>query len=237
MQIMSTNNNLVKQVSKLSKRKYREQSKQYLVFGKTLVNEALKAKHVSSVFYTDKDEYECEYKYAVSKAVMHKLVGEQVNTNVCAVCNYKSQALVNANTLLLDNIQDPGNLGTMIRSAKAFGFKNVVIGDGCVDLYNPKTIRSMQGVHFSMNIISSNLEHYLANSSNKLLTTFLDEPSQSLPPAHENSYFDLLVGNEGQGVDKRFKAYPHRNIIIDIDYESLNVAVAASILMHKIKEL
>ncbi len=231
--LVSTQNKKVKQLSKLSKRKYRLESNEYIVFGQTIVNEAIASGVVKEIFSTSKQErYDVT---SVSEEVMHKIVGE-ANTKIAALCSMEQSSFDEGSTLILDNIQDPGNLGTMIRSAKAFGINNIFLGTGTVDLYNPKVLRSMQGVNYHVNINQGDIEQYLKNSSNQLITTFLDEPSTSISALDKSSAFDIMFGNEGHGLDPKYKKFEGQNIVLDIDFESLNVAIAAGIIMYNLRE-
>ncbi len=230
--ILSTQNKRVKHLSKLSKRKYRYDNDEYIVFGQTIVEEAIKANVVKEVFCVQDANYQGTI---VSSEVMHKIVGE-ANTKIAAVCKMVDSEFDQQSTLILDNVQDPGNLGTMIRSAKAFGINNIYLGTGTVDLYNPKVLRSMQGVNYYVNIKSGDIEEYLKISSNNLITTFLDEPSTNISALDKSSAFDIMFGNEGHGLDQRFKKYDRENVVLDIEFESLNVAIAAGIIMYNLRE-
>lgn len=232
--IMSTQNKRVKHLSKLSKRSYRYANAEYIVFGETIVKEALAAKVVKEVFVTTDKLYTDAT--LVSEEVMHKIVGV-ANTKVAALCAFKSTEFDQGSTLVLDNIQDPGNLGTMIRSAKAFGINNVLLGTGTVDLYNEKVLRSMQGVNYHVNIQAGDIGEYLETSNNTLVTTFLDEPSNEFSALDKSSAFDIMFGNEGHGLNLKFKDYERQNLVLDIEFESLNVAIAAGIIMYKLKEI
>lgn len=138
--------------------------------------------------------------------------------------------------LLLDNVQDPGNVGTMIRTAEAAGFKAVILGEGSADLYNDKTIRATQGALFQLPIIRGNLEALLpaihaANYESWVTTleqaTFYHELSKPQKCA-------LIMGNEGQGVDLELQKLATTKVKIPMlgQSESLNVGIAAGILMY-----
>ncbi len=232
--ILSTQNKRVKHLSKLSKRSYRYTNNEYIVFGETIVTEAKAAGVVKEVFaINDKLDPNSTL---VSPEVMHKIVGE-ANTKIAALCTMQTTAFDQGSTLVLDNIQDPGNLGTMIRSAKAFGINNVFLGTGTVDMYNAKVVRSMQGVNYHVNIASGDISDYLQTSTNKLVTTFLDEPSSPISALDKSSAFDIMFGNEGHGLDSKYKQFERQNLVLDIEFESLNVAIAAGIIMYKLKEI
>lgn len=232
--LTSTQNKRVKHLSKLSKRNYRYEHQQYIVFGYTIVAEAIKADVVLEVFATETDLV--DYPHTIVTAeVMHKIVGE-ANTKIAALCKIKQTPFDSGSTLILDNIQDPGNLGTMIRSAKAFGINNILLGEGTVDIYNSKVLRSMQAVNFYVNIDNRSIDSYLTTSNNKLITTFLDEPSCDNVALDNSSAFDIMFGNEGHGLNPKYKAYKRSNIVLDIEFESLNVAIAAGIIMYNLRE-
>ncbi len=231
--IMSTQNKRVKHLSKLSKRSYRYDNREYIVFGETIVKEAIDANVVIEIFTIDQTI--TSEGTIVSPEVMHKIVGE-ANTKIAAVCRMEATNFDRGSTLVLDNIQDPGNLGTMIRSAKAFGINNIFLGTGTVDIYNSKVLRSMQGVNYYVNIQSGDISNYLDNSQNQLITTFLDEPSSSISALDKSSAFDIMFGNEGHGLDSKYKQYNRNNIVLDIEFESLNVAIAAGIIMYNLRE-
>lgn len=237
--ITSMSNKLVKQASKLNKRKYRKESKQYLVFGKTLVETAIENKVVDTIFFTEDNRHvNFENKYQVTSQVMKKILcDDTITTTICAICNMVEDEFTFGHVLVLDNIQDPGNLGTMMRSAKAFGVNNVFLSSGTVDVYNQKCLRAMQGVNFMLNIKSGDLHQYLKESNNVLITTYLDEDSIQLGELSRSDNYDIMFGNEGHGLNPQYKKYQHLNYLLDIEYESLNVAIAASIVMHEIKEL
>ncbi len=232
--IMSTQNKRVKHLSKLSKRSYRYANAEYIVFGETIVLEAKASGVVVEIFATNDKLFPTAT--LVSQEVMHKIVGE-ANTKVAALCKRTETEFDTGSTLVLDNVQDPGNLGTMIRSAKAFGINNIFLGTGTVDLFNAKVLRSMQGVNYHVNIKSGDISEYLSNSTNQLITTFLDEPSSKFSALDNSSAFDIMFGNEGHGLNPKFKSYERQNLVLDIEFESLNVAIAAGIIMYKLKEI
>lgn len=231
--IASTQNKRVKHLSKLSKKSYRYKNMEYIVFGETIVEEAIASGVVLEIFALDNKYFPDAT--IVNYDVMHKIVG-QANTKVAALCQMNESHFDEGSTLILDNVQDPGNLGTMIRSAKAFGINNIFLGEGTVDLYNEKVLRSMQGVNYYVNIKSGDISEYLQTSTNNLITTFLDEPGTKFSALDNSSAFDIMFGNEGHGLDDKFKKYTRQNIVLDIEFESLNVAIAAGIIMYELRE-
>ena len=142
--------------------------------------------------------------------------------------------------MILDNIQDPGNLGTIIRSAVAFNIDTIVLSNDTVDLYNPKVVRSNQGMMFHVNIIKRNIIsfiHELKNEGYKIVGTKVTN-GHDVRDAKIYSHFALIIGNEGKGisydVDNLCDEYLY--IKMDNNCESLNASVAASILMYEISK-
>ncbi|YAF51010.1 RNA methyltransferase [Mycoplasmopsis synoviae] len=142
-------------------------------------------------------------------------------------------------TVILNNVSDPGNIGTILRSALAFEFDTVIIEN--IDIYNPKIIRSSLGAIFSnLNIIStSNLEEILKDlkaQNFKLYYTLLDVNAKKLNEvSFDNEKIAVVVGNEANGIDKNLIKYASEKVYIPIAFESLNVASALAIILNKIR--
>lgn len=155
-------------------------------------------------------------------------------------CNDKSAKLAEIrplqHLLLLDNVQDPGNVGTMIRTAEAAGFKAIILGKGSADLYNDKTIRATQGALFQLPIIRGNLELLLPqihDAGYESWVTTLEEATfyHELDKPEKCA---LIMGNEGQGVHLKLQALATTKVKIPMlgQSESLNVGIAAGILIY-----
>lgn len=139
--------------------------------------------------------------------------------------------------LLVDAVQDPGNIGTMIRTADAAGIDAVVLGKGSADAYNPKTLRSAQGSHFHIPIIRGDLADWIEDLQDrevKVYGTALQE-AVVYTEVETSGSFALIVGNEGSGIHPQLLAKTDQNVIIPIlgQAESLNVAVATGILLYQ----
>ena len=138
--------------------------------------------------------------------------------------------------LLIDAVQDPGNIGTMIRTADAAGMSAVILGKGSADAYSPKTVRSAQGSNFHIPVVRGDLHEWidrLQDDGVKVFGTSLDD-AISFREVEVSDAFAVIVGNEGAGISPQLLAKTDQNIIIPIlgAAESLNVAVAAGILMY-----
>ena len=160
--IESIQNEKVKAWSKLKEKKTRDEEGLFLVEGDHLVEEALKYHLVKEVLTLENESFDVPT-YQVTNEIMKKLTEQQTPSKVIGVCQKLEEQEVLGSVLVLDGIQDPGNLGTILRSAVAFNMKNIVLSPTCVDLYNPKVIRSTEGIFFSLNIIRTDLVSFMEN--------------------------------------------------------------------------
>ncbi len=129
--------------------------------------------------------------------------------------------------LVLDRIQDPGNMGTLLRTAFAFGFKTIYTID-CVDPYSPKVIRASSGMGLRLNIIDTDYEHLPTDC-----LYYLADLGGKQPTPIKDTNYGIVLGNEGQGINPIFYQKPHQVVTIPMvaGCESLNVAVAGGIIM------
>lgn len=233
--IESVNNERIKEFSKLNMKKYRDETGMFIVEGEHLVEEALKYMEVVEVFSLDGRENTTQ----VSESVMAKLSDLKSVPPILAILKKKENTIPNGNILVLDNIQDPGNLGTIIRSAKAFDFKAIILSDDSVDEYNSKVIRASEGMMFSTNIVRVNLNDFLLDIKNNydILTTDVND-GENISDFKSEFDIALIMGNEGNGVRPEIAALADKKIYIPMSdgVESLNVGVAASILMYEINK-
>jgi len=230
MEITSVNNPLIKETVKLYQKKTRDELNQFIVEGDHLYLEAKKRGLVKQVFTTDASLVGDNVVH-VSSNVLEKLTMTKSPQGIVVVCEKPAQVDPTSKVLMLEKVQDPGNLGTLMRSALAFGFKTIVL-DRCVDVYNDKVLRATQGAVFELNIIEQNILEFMEEQPMYHVygTSLQGEPMESM------KQFDniaLILGNEGSGITTRVLNLTDQNITIKIsEIESLNVAVAGSILMH-----
>lgn len=246
--IESSQNKSVKEWKKLKTKKGRDQQGAFLIEGDHLIEEAMdklpKAAIERIIVNVDlKDRYTSLPKDKVtwvSAKIAEELADTENSQGVFAVIKKKATALprqISRPYLFLDAIQDPGNLGTMIRTAAAAGFSGVVCGKGTVDPYNMKVLRSGQGMHFSLSIFEGDLNPWMDHFQDLGLPVFgtsVDPGAQSYKSMQASCHpFALLLGNEGQGVDSGLLEETDLNLYIPLaeGVESLNVAVAAGVLM------
>ena len=237
--ITSTSNNTIKTLIKLKQKKYRDETGYYLVEGEHLVEEAMKAKQVECLIST-KDITSDLPIVIVSNEVMSKLSFTKSPQFIMAKCKIKKEnKLIDGKRyLILDDLQDPGNIGTLIRTALAFSIDQVILSNNCVDLYNDKLLRSMQGANFHINCIYDYLKTVISTlkkNNVKIIGSAL-ENGQDIKQIKISEKMAFIVGNEGNGMNK--------DILQECDYvgyipintiESLNVAIAGSIMMYHFK--
>ena len=243
MLITSLDNEKIKKYIKLKEKKYRDLYQQFIVEGEHLVIEAYRSGLLEEILI-DQDEVtvlNAPTITYVTKEILAKLSTLETPTHIVGICKKKEENQELGNKLLLlDRIQDPGNLGTIIRSSKAFGVDTVVLGEGCVDLYNDKVIRSTQGIGFHMNIVSRNLKELISELKEQDIPIYgtkveYGEDIRTLTSRDKERYA-LIMGNEGRGVNPEILDLCDKYIYIKLnsDVESLNVAIASSILLYEL---
>jgi len=165
---------------------------------------------------------------------MAKISSMKSIPKVITVAKKKSEEDIKGNVIILDNIQDPGNLGTIIRSMVAFGFETLIISDDSVDLYNEKVIRSTEGMIFKINILRRNLYEIIPSLKPRYKIVGTDVVNGIDARCDKNKNIAIIIGNEGKGIKKEIKNLCDYNYYISMskECESLNAGVAASIIMH-----
>lgn len=239
--IRSKANHLVKQVKKLHQKKYRTSS--YLIEGWHLLEEAMESgANIEHIFVVE-EYFEKVVGLAnvtvVSPEIMQDLADSKTPQGVVAQLALPSQLLPETlvgKFLVLEDVQDPGNVGTMIRTADAAGFDGVFLSDKSADIYNMKVLRSMQGSHFHLPVYRMPMAAILsALKSNQIqiLATTLSSQSVDYKEITPKPSFALVMGNEGQGISDLVADEADQLVHITMpgQAESLNVAIAAGILL------
>lgn len=240
--ITSVKNQSIKNWAKLTQRKYRNEQGLFIVEGEHLVEEALTSdREIETVVIEagfeprlDLSSQKIEF---VSDHVFSHLAQTKSPQGILAIVKLKKiDHYLTNRLLLLDSVQDPGNLGTMIRTADAAGFDAVILGQGTVDLYNDKVIRSSQGSIFHLPIIQTDLSAEIDRLKASGVTIYASTLEQADPidTIELADKMALMVGNEGNGVDARLLKQADHLVHIPIygQAESLNVSVAAGIMMY-----
>lgn len=246
--LRSQQNSLIKQTVKLQTAKGRKVQGAYLLEGEHTIEEAIQSGvELSRLFVSESampryQEWLTRYDATVvSDTLFAKLSMTESQQGVLAVVpiekNIATQ-LPKGRYLLVDAVQDPGNLGTMIRTADAAGFDGVVLGEGCVDLYNDKVIRSMQGSQFHIPIYRAILDKLIPTlqaAAIPVAVTALHHTAVSHDWLTGLESVAIVVGNEGNGVRQDVIDLASQVIKIPMygQAESLNVAIASAILMYQ----
>lgn len=242
MLITSLDNEKIKKCRSLKEKKYRDLYNLFLVEGEHLVIEAYRSGLLEEILLKDDEVTMLDVPITyVTEEIINNLSSLETPQHMIGVCKKKEENKdLGKKILLLDRIQDPGNLGTIIRSSKAFGVDTVILGEGCCDLYNEKVIRSTQGNGFHLNIVSGNLIDYINDLKEKeipILGTRVEygEDIRNLTKRDKECYA-LVMGNEGRGVSSEILDLCDKFIYIEMDnnVESLNVGVATSILLYEL---
>ena len=234
--INSVNNEYIKELSKLKNKKHRDETKMFIIEGYHLVSEA-KDNLVDVLITDEKDYIDGVNNILVTEEIIKKVSFSQSPQNIVGVCKMKeSNVLKGSRYLILDNIQDPGNLGTLIRTALGFGIDTIVASLDTVDIYNDKVIRSSQGAVFNVNYVKGDLKEIIGKlklSGVKVIGTSL-KSSVPLEKVDCSENFAIILGNEGNGVRDEVLNLTDVNVRIKIDskLESLNVAIAGAIIMY-----
>ncbi|ASI36032.1 MAG: RNA methyltransferase [Exiguobacterium oxidotolerans] len=242
--ISSTKNEIVKQWKKLLTKKGRLQTKRFLIEGEHLVEEAVRAGIIKELIVREDVQVPGSWKknaadlITIDESVAKVLSETETTQGIFAVCEMKEQTerLERGRYLLLDRLQDPGNVGTMIRTADAAGFDGVIIGHGTVDVYNSKVLRATQGSIFHLPVIMMSLDEAIQDL-HELGVFVLGTALRNANPYTEVENLGaigLIIGNEAQGVAPELLDQCDGRAYIPIrgKAESLNAAVAAGILLY-----
>jgi len=255
--LTSVHNELVKHVVALKRRKEREEAREFAIEGLRLVREGLlRRAPLKRIFYTPgKDSVEelltearrlkipCQ---EVSEHVLAKMSSTETPQGILAVVQQHDRTwddvkLDSRLFLVIDGIQDPGNLGSILRTALACGITEVCLTQGTVDLYNPKVLRSTMGAIFAVTALRDQtpervLEECRKRALNLLVAdmggdvVYETDIKEKLPVA-------LVVGNEGNGPSPLFKEHAALKVAIPManEVESLNVGVATAVLLYEMR--
>lgn len=250
-QISSVNNKLIKELAKLNKKKYREDTGLYIIEGFHLFEEALKARRRYQYLLGTEDaltKAESEYNVdleqkkviLINKAIARHLSSTKNSQEIFMVLKVSQPKEFSFNYgkwVLLDNLADPGNVGTIIRTADAAGFNGVVLSKESVDLYNPKTQRAMQGSQFHIDLIVADLSDVINQFKSydiPVYASMLDKKAKKLNDFDQVPQLALVIGNEAHGVSDSIANLSDEKMYIPIkgQAESLNAAVAAGIMIY-----
>ena len=235
----SVDNSKIKDLKKLQIKKHRDKKNSFLIEGKHLVLEAYKTNYLKELLLEENELFplDVETNYMTNN-VMNYLSELETPNNIIGICNKKEGKLQGNKIVYLDYIQDPGNLGTIIRSCVAFNIDTLILSKNCVDMYNSKVIRASQGMIFHLNIIIEDVENVvpkLKDEGYKIYGTNVMY-GKSLKSIEKSDKFVIIMGNEGNGMSEVSKELCDEFIYIDMNSccESLNVGVATSIILYEL---
>ena len=237
MFISSTSNKMVVYANSLKEKKYRDKENKYLIEGEHLIS---MAKDIECIFTTNQNykNDNCQV-YYVNEDILKKLSFVQSPQGIIAIVK-KNIAEIDYSLnkyLLCDGVSDPGNMGTIIRTALAFNIDMIILASGSVDIYNDKVIRGSQGAILQIPVVYTSLDdcvNKLQANGVKVYASTLSKRSINLKDVKEIGKFALVVGNEGSGVSQHIQDISDYNIKIahSDSIDSLNVGVATSIMLY-----
>jgi rRNA methylases len=235
----SIDNDKIKEFKKLQNKKYRDKKGLFFVEGEHLVLEAYKKGWLETLILSEDSllPLNVETMY-VTNNILHYLTELETPQLAMGVCRKIDSKKIDGNVMLLDDIQDPGNLGTIIRSAAAFNLDTLVISKNSVDPYNQKVIRASQGLIFHVNIIINDLVDTIVSlkeNGYNILGTKVTH-GKNIKTIEKRCKFAIIMGNEGNGMSEDVHNLCDEFVYIDMNEkcESLNVGVAASILLYEL---
>lgn len=253
-EIKSPQNKKIKQWNQLSKKSMRKKLGAYLLESWHLVGTAIATHQPILTILATPDQFKLHQKelklydnvILINTEVAHKLASTQHPQGIFAIVKLPTKQVVDpeqvtsGSWLLLDQVQDPGNIGTMVRTADAAGMTGVVFGHGTANLYNPKVTRAMQGSQFHLKLVNGDLAEWIQALKAHQIPVYgseLNPQAVSYTAVPQTQEFGLIMGNEGNGMQKQLLHLTTKNLYIPIQgqAESLNVAIAAGVLMFRLK--
>lgn len=238
--ITSKVNPRIKELLLLKDPKVRKEKKLFLVEGFHLLEMALAANQVSMVIteHVIDSLPDGMEQLVVHSDIIKKLSSQVTPQGVIAVCNMVEQELAEDKRILyLDHVSDPGNIGTILRTAVAFGFQNVVFSPNCCSPYNEKVIHASQGAIFCLHILEQQNTSFIMQKKEEGYQCVVTSLYHA-QPFEEVTYREkmiLVLGNEAHGVSEEVMSLASERVMIPIQkMESLNVAIAGGILFYEI---
>jgi len=234
----SIDNPKIKDLKKLQTKKYRDKKGLFLVEGRHLVLEAYKTGLLEELYLEENELLPLNIMtHTITNNVIHHLSELTTPSTIIGLCHKKEGEVKGNRIVYLDEIQDPGNLGTIIRSCVAFHVDTLILSKNCVDLYNSKVIRATQGLLFHLNIVIEDVEKIvpqLKDNGYQILGTKVTH-GKSLKSLAFPEKFVIIMGNEGNGISEVSEELCDEFLYIDMDStcESLNVGVATSIILYE----
>ena len=237
MLITSKDNSRIKHLRKLLDKKNSLNEGLFVIEGENLIEEAIKSNLLTELYVLDGSECKYDFNYdTVSLDVMKSISSLSSTPRLIGVSKFINKSELGNRIVILDGVQDPGNVGTIIRNCVAFNIDTLVLSKGGVSPYNDKVLRSTGGMIYNINIIISDLDSIIdtiKKNNIKLYGTSL-KSSISLENMPKSEKYAIVFGNEGNGVSKEVLDKCDMNIRIDMNSscESLNVGVSSGIVLY-----
>ncbi|HHW79797.1 MAG TPA: RNA methyltransferase [Acholeplasmataceae bacterium] len=231
--ITSRNNEMFKYFKKLKQNKYIKENQEFLVYGEKLIFEAYKAGIVKTLISSDESNQEA---LIISKDLMKELNIGQTNFDLIALCSIKEKPMRETkNILVLEDVQDPDNVGALLRSALAFGFNHVILSKKSANIFNEKVIRASAGASFHLSYeILDNIYDRIKTLKKLGYQVYVTDTNGKSDLENVANKSILVLSNEGNGLSLQMKQLANEIITIKTnEVESLNVAVAGAILMYE----
>jgi len=237
MLITSRDNSKVKHIRKLLDKKNSLKEGLFVIEGENLVSEAIKNNLLVELYVLDGSECKYDFKYdTLTLDVMKSISSLSSTPRLIGISKYINKNELGNRIVILDEVQDPGNVGTIIRNCVAFNIDTIILSKGCVSPYNDKVLRSTGGMIYNINIIISDLDSIIDKIKEyniKVYGTSL-KSSISLENMLKSDKFAIIFGNEGNGISENILKKCDMNIRIDMSdkCESLNVGVSSGIVLY-----
>ena len=239
-QISSRQNDKIKQLIKLYDSKERKIRKAFIVEGFHLFEMAKLSNSIIEIYTLNVIESLPENinQYIINEEILHKISKTKNTQGIVTVCKIKENEPIKSNKIIyLDDIADPGNMGTILRTALAFSYFDVIVSSNCVSIFNEKVIQASQGAIFKINVLNddNNLIYKLKEEGYKIISTSLRDsiPLEKCPKFDKEI---LVFGNEARGVSNTILDNSDVKIRIEMDnIDSLNVGVASGIVLYHFK--
>ncbi len=237
MLITSKDNNRIKEIRKLLDKKYSNSKNLFVIEGENLIEEAIKNNLLKELYVLDGENVRFDFPYDyVTLDVMKSISDLKSTPRLIGVSKYINKSELGNKIVILDDIQDPGNAGTIIRNSVAFEVDTIIFSKNSVSPYNEKVLRSTGGMIYNINIIIGNIEEEIDKIKSKgikVIGTSLLK-SNRLEDLEVLDKYAIIFGNEGNGVNKNILAKCDEIVRIDMNSlcESLNVSVSSGIILY-----
>tara|TARA_B100001758_G_scaffold247927_1_gene268635 strand:+ start:12409 stop:13125 length:717 start_codon:yes stop_codon:yes gene_type:complete len=233
-------NKQIKLIKSLSFKKHRIKHQLFVIEGQKMVAELLDSNHEIINLFATRDwirENKVDKVIQVTNSELVKISNQKSPNEVLAIVRIKQNQIryFDGITLVLDNINDPGNLGTIIRACDWFGVKQIICSTNTVDMYNPKVVQSAMGSILRVNVSYTDLSDYLKNISKPIYGAYMN--GENIEKIQFPNNLCVVMGNESHGISAELSQYiQYKASIRSVGnyVDSLNVAMATSIFLHEI---